>query len=95
MSKNSCVIYAPVDTLSGYGSRSRDTVKSIIECVVHDHIYSDYQINNHMRIILTTLFVIAWLLLGHYVARQLVLGTEFLTALGRAGLALIWIWAIS
>jgi hypothetical protein len=30
-SKNSCVIYAPVDTLSGYGSRSRDTVKSIIE----------------------------------------------------------------
>ena len=31
MSKNSCVIYAPVDTLSGYGSRSRDTVKSIIE----------------------------------------------------------------
>ena len=31
MSKNTCVIYAPVDTLSGYGSRSRDTVKSIIE----------------------------------------------------------------
>jgi hypothetical protein len=31
MSKNSCVIYAPIDTLSGYGSRSRDTVKSIIE----------------------------------------------------------------
>ena len=31
MSKNSCIIYAPVDTLSGYGSRSRDTVKSIIE----------------------------------------------------------------
>ena len=30
-SKNSCVIYAPVDTLSGYGSRSRDTVKSIID----------------------------------------------------------------
>ena len=28
--KNSCVIYAPLDTLSGYGSRSRDTVKSII-----------------------------------------------------------------
>jgi len=24
----------------------------------------------------------------------LVLGTEFLTALGRAGLALIWIWAM-
>ncbi len=47
-----------------------------------------------MRIILTTLFVIAWLLLGHYVARQLVLGTEFLTALVRAGLALIWIWAM-
>jgi hypothetical protein len=31
MNKTSCVIYAPVDTLSGYGSRSRDTVKSIIE----------------------------------------------------------------
>ena len=31
MSKNNCVIYAPVDTLSGYGSRARDTVKSIIE----------------------------------------------------------------
>ena len=31
MSKNSCVIYAPVDTLSGYGSRSRDTVKAIID----------------------------------------------------------------
>ena len=31
MSKTSCVIYAPVDTLSGYGSRSRDTVKSIID----------------------------------------------------------------
>lgn len=31
MSKNNCVIYAPIDTLSGYGSRSRDTVKSIIE----------------------------------------------------------------
>jgi len=31
MSKNSCVIYAPVDTLSGYGARSRDTVKSIID----------------------------------------------------------------
>ena len=31
MSKNSCVIYAPVDTLSGYGSRSRDTIKSIID----------------------------------------------------------------
>ncbi len=29
--KNTCVIYAPVDTLSGYGSRSRDTVKSIIQ----------------------------------------------------------------
>lgn len=29
--KNTCVIYAPVDTLSGYGSRARDTVKSIIE----------------------------------------------------------------
>ena len=31
MSKNTCVIYAPVDTLSGYGARARDTVKSIIE----------------------------------------------------------------
>jgi len=31
MNKTSCVIYAPVDTLSGYGARSRDTVKSIIE----------------------------------------------------------------
>jgi hypothetical protein len=31
MNKTSCVIYAPIDTLSGYGSRSRDTVKSIIE----------------------------------------------------------------
>ena len=29
--KNNCVIYAPIDTLSGYGSRSRDTVKSIID----------------------------------------------------------------
>mgnify|MGYP003343425902 FL=1 len=29
--KNTCVIYAPVDTLSGYGSRARDTVKSIID----------------------------------------------------------------
>lgn len=28
--KNTCVIYAPIDTNSGYGSRSRDTVKSII-----------------------------------------------------------------
>ena len=31
MSKNSCVIYAPIDTLSGYGARARDTVKSIIQ----------------------------------------------------------------
>ena len=31
MCKTSCVIYAPVDTLSGYGARSRDTVKSIID----------------------------------------------------------------
>jgi len=31
MSKNTYVIYAPVDTLSGYGSRARDTVKSIIQ----------------------------------------------------------------
>lgn len=29
--KNTCVIYAPIDTLSGYGSRARDTVKSIIQ----------------------------------------------------------------
>jgi hypothetical protein len=29
--KNSCVIYAPIDTLSGYGSLARDTTKSIIE----------------------------------------------------------------
>lgn len=31
MSKNTCVIYAPIDTLSGYGARARDTVKSIIQ----------------------------------------------------------------
>ena len=31
MSKNTCIIYAAIDTLSGYGARSRDTVKSIIE----------------------------------------------------------------
>jgi len=31
MNKNTCIIYAPVDTLSGYGSRARDTVKSIIQ----------------------------------------------------------------
>jgi hypothetical protein len=30
-SKNTCVIYAAIDTLSGYGARSRDTVKSIID----------------------------------------------------------------
>ena len=30
-SKNTCVIYAAIDTLSGYGARSRDTVKSIIQ----------------------------------------------------------------
>jgi len=29
--KNTCVIYAAIDTLSGYGARSRDTIKSIIE----------------------------------------------------------------
>jgi hypothetical protein len=29
--KSTCVIYAAIDTLSGYGARSRDTVKSIIE----------------------------------------------------------------
>jgi len=28
--KNSCVIYAPVETLSGYGARSRDFIKSLI-----------------------------------------------------------------
>ncbi len=31
MSKNSCVIYAPVETMSGYGARSRDVVRAIIE----------------------------------------------------------------
>ena len=31
MNKNSCVIYAPVQTFSGYGARSRDLIKSIIE----------------------------------------------------------------
>lgn len=47
-----------------------------------------------MRIILATLFVIAWLTLGHYMARQLVLESEFLTSLSRTALALIWIWAM-
>lgn len=31
MNKNTCVIYAPIDTQSGYGSRARDIVKAIIE----------------------------------------------------------------
>lgn len=31
MNKTSCVIYAPVDTMSGYGSHSRDVIKSIIQ----------------------------------------------------------------
>ena len=31
MNKNTCVIYAPVQTFSGYGSRSRDVAKAIIE----------------------------------------------------------------
>lgn len=47
-----------------------------------------------MRIILASFFVIAWLLLGYSIAQQLTWRSEFLTALGRAGLALIWIWAM-
>jgi glycosyltransferase involved in cell wall biosynthesis len=31
MSKNTCAIYAPVQTFSGYGARSRDVAKAIIE----------------------------------------------------------------
>ena len=31
MSKNTCVVYAPIETFSGYGSRSRDFVKALIE----------------------------------------------------------------
>jgi hypothetical protein len=31
MNKTSCVIYAPVQTFSGYGARSRDVAKAIIE----------------------------------------------------------------
>jgi glycosyltransferase involved in cell wall biosynthesis len=31
MNKNKCVIYAPLETYSGYGSRSRDIIKAIIE----------------------------------------------------------------
>jgi hypothetical protein len=31
MSKNTCAIYAPVQTFSGYGSRGRDIAKAIIE----------------------------------------------------------------
>ncbi len=31
MSKNTCVIYAPVQTFSGYGARGRDVAKAIIE----------------------------------------------------------------
>ena len=39
--KNTCVIYAPVDTLSGYGSRARDTVKSIIQLKKEENEWSD------------------------------------------------------
>ena len=31
MSKASCVISCPIDTYSGYGARSRDFVKAVIE----------------------------------------------------------------
>jgi hypothetical protein len=31
MNKNTCVIYAPVQTFSGYGARGRDVAKAIIE----------------------------------------------------------------
>jgi glycosyltransferase involved in cell wall biosynthesis len=31
MNKNTCVIYAPIQTFSGYGARSRDVAKAIIE----------------------------------------------------------------
>ena len=31
MSKNTCVIYAPVQTFSGYGARGRDIAKAIIQ----------------------------------------------------------------
>lgn len=31
MFQNTCVVYAPVDTVSGYGARSRDFVKSLIK----------------------------------------------------------------
>jgi glycosyltransferase involved in cell wall biosynthesis len=31
MNKNTCVIYAPIQTFSGYGARSRDIAKAIIE----------------------------------------------------------------
>jgi glycosyltransferase involved in cell wall biosynthesis len=31
MSKNTCVIYAPIETYSGYGARGRDVVKSLIK----------------------------------------------------------------
>lgn len=31
MNKNTCVIYAPIETYSGYGARSRDIAKAIIE----------------------------------------------------------------
>ncbi len=31
MDKNTCVVYAPIETFSGYGSRARDIVKTLIE----------------------------------------------------------------
>ncbi len=31
MNKTTCVIYAPVETYSGYGARGRDIAKAIIE----------------------------------------------------------------
>jgi hypothetical protein len=31
MNKNTCVIYAPIETFSGYGANARDKVKAIIE----------------------------------------------------------------
>lgn len=34
--KNKCVIYAPVETYSGYGARSRDIIKALIELKQND-----------------------------------------------------------
>ena len=36
MSKNTFVVSCPIDTYSGYGSRSRDYVKSLIESDKYD-----------------------------------------------------------